>query len=163
MTELDASERVYRNHWWLRAFGLLFGIAGTVLFIVVCGRVLLGLREPAFKELLPVAVMLVSSNFVAFLFFVPRVSVYPDRIELKGAFKSKQIPVSAIRGRRAIVVTSNEGSTRYKRLVSSDPGIPSLDLENSFAFDEVFKQWYDGLPDLDVLEPEPKAKGKSKQ
>ncbi len=164
MAELNSLVgRVYRTHWVFRVFGVLFAAAGTGLFIFIFGMVVLGLREPKIKELLPVLVILVASNFTAFMFLKPKVTIYADRIELRGAFKTQQIPLSAIRGRRKIVVANSEGSSHYRRLVSKEPAIPSLDLESSFGFDAEFKQWYLGLPDLDVLEPEPKVKGRSKK
>lgn len=84
--------------------------------------------------------------------FTSEVLLYQDAIEARSLFGSKKLAFQNIRGRRESI-TGRRTRTAYLKIESNDGGLYSLSFEKQRDFDEVFFDWFNRLPDLDVIEP----------
>jgi hypothetical protein len=72
-------------------------------------------------------------------------------IEKRTPLKTDSLRFTQIRGRRIKVNRNFDGSyIRYLRVIPRDALFPEIRLQEFYAFDAAFKEWFYALPDLDA-------------
>ncbi len=141
---------IYHVKWWYKVIMvavLLFAIFCVVMVvrqIFVTGRFEKPYLLPVFLAVLALGVYLCVDAFSA------RFECAADAVSALTIRKTVRLPISKIRGRREIVETGTDSSTRYLVLESNDSAFESIKVEKRFEFDGAFYEWFNRLPDLDA-------------
>ncbi len=143
--------RRYRVKVWERIFAVL-GVLFFVGFPLVYGSDLVKRdSKSSTLVLLGLTAIATYSVYDAVRMFMSSVSFTQDGIELAGAFRIRELPLAAIRGRREYMRSESKSRTRYSVFVSSDDRYPAMEFAKKlFKFDEPYWAWYERLPDLDA-------------
>ena len=143
--------RVYRMSWGFRIFAALFLAVSTAITTEKVLKVFFESQEPNFGFAVLFIFPIVGAGMTAKA-FSSTIRFTESSIERRSVFGMKSVSLAMIRGRREYTVQGDEGgATRYLRLVANDGS--NLDFGKShYAFDDAFRRWFSGLPDLDSNE-----------
>ena len=148
-------ERIYWTSPWIRGFASLFVLfAALGLIGVYDGGVRFSGRNPG--EMVEWAAVALFALGWAVYAFKASVALQHNAIEFRTPVGTKRLRFDAIQGRRETVFRNFDGSRiRYLTLIPKDSYLPTLKFQRSYAFDSVFWDWYNHLPDLDQSGPSP--------
>jgi hypothetical protein len=147
--------RVYRVTWWWRALAVFFLAFSSLGGIKGLTKVVSGNEEPALGNVAVFLLLVIVGIYLVALAFKATVGLSDDAIEFRSLFSRKRLFFSQIRGRRQYAVDGGEdgGTTRYMKLEPNDDRLPPLSIpKDTFAFDAVFHDWFNKLPDLDAMD-----------
>jgi len=149
--------RVYRLSWRGWIFPLIVlaaGIDGTVGHLT-------GSSKPYSRDngMFGSVSLMVGGVLLAISAFSSKVILSDDAIEMRTIFSKNRLLFSEIRGRREsadIGLTGSETVDRIMRNIASswkleptDNKLNSININNSFALDDAFYEWFNQIPDLD--------------
>lgn len=145
--------RVYRMRLWWRCFTVAYLASGLIFLGSVIGRAFTGAKPPTFGDIAGSTFLsLVALGLVGHA-LTSALSFGDDSVELGSVFRSRSLPLSAIRGRREYVSQGTRSRTRYIKLESDDDRFPSLDIAKSYyTFDQRFWAWFNSLRDVDAAD-----------
>lgn len=133
--------RVYRTQRSSQLLAALFLTVGTTWAFLSEGGLAAAIAVFAFGA------YLVATSFRT-------VIVLSDKdIELRSVFRTRRLLLEDIKGRREYFTYGKYGPSKNWKIVPNKAGLPTLKFGKRFEFDEVFKGWLNGLPDLDQSEP----------
>lgn len=142
--------RVYKMSRKARTFSLLLLLMGAFNSVeFLTGS--LSLTDYSHIRLFIIGlVALVVGAFATAYTFTSRITLSDDAIVLRDILGKKRLLISEIRGRLAIVRADRDGITSTWRLVPKADRARTLALSNSYAFDDVFYEWLNKIPVLNV-------------
>src|ERR1035438_2562657 len=148
--------RVYRVTWWWRALAVFFLAFSSLGGIKELTQVVSGDAEPAFGNMAALFLFVIVGIYLVALAFKATVTLSDDAVEFYSLFSRKRLFFSQIRGRRAYAVDGGGevgGTTRYMKLEPNDDRLSPLSIpKDTFAFDAMFPDWFNKLPDLDAMD-----------
>ena len=146
--------RVYRVSRWQWTAGIVLMAAGLFFVVAFWGQALTGSGNVSWVGLMTPVVLCAGAGVMLATYARAEVRLTEDAIEVRSASGTKVLPFDKILGRRRYVVRGDGVAPDMWHLViePSDDRFPKLDLEDIYGFDRFFREWFEGLPDLDTWE-----------
>lgn len=142
--------RVYRMSIWIRLFAAAFVVFTILGFLGLLWRQTPGFAGRNPGELVEWAAMTAFALAWAVYVYGAAVVLTGNAIVKRTPLKTDELRFGEIRGRRTKVYRNFDGSyIRYLRVIPRDSLLSEIRFQQFFAFDGVFKEWFDALPDLD--------------
>jgi hypothetical protein len=146
--------RVYRMNAFQRLFSLVFSGFCAIALVAIWFGVLSGNRKPNFVEIMGPLVLVLAGVFFTVRAFFNSITLTSDTVEVKSLAGKRVLPFDKIRGRRRYMDKGDADGPSIWHLVleSNDDRFPRIDIQETYKFDDFFYQWFNALPDLDVLD-----------
>jgi len=92
----------------------------------------------------------VSGAFLTAIALSTKVILSNETIEKRNIFNNNTLLFSEIRGLRETIHRNLIGLTTSWKLEPKDKNAHPIEVSTAFTLDDVFCEWFDQLPDLDV-------------
>jgi hypothetical protein len=150
MEKSSGIDRVYKLNWRGWVFPLLCLATGSADAVVSLTEVHSAHQLRLFRTVISSVILLLTGAFLAAVSLTTKVILSNNAVEQRNIFNHNTLLFSEIRGRRESVQRDLTGLTTRWKLEPKDKSARPIEVSTSFTLDDVFCEWFDQLPDLDM-------------